>query len=184
MNMKAIAKPTSQPAERRALQHDRADLVGDGVKSVTGLDHRRLAVRLACRVRPSVALALTTLLLRFKLGIRVADFAPGTSCAAACSVLPAGRNSAPAPSACAPAVRIVHVAKHDRVSPGRPAGRPSALRRRAIWPVLALGVNPRRVDALHAVGAFFHHAAAAHGDFGIAHHLELRRVSSPGTAGN
>jgi len=32
-----------------------------------------------------------------------------------------------------------------------------------------------RVDALHAIGALFHHAAAAHSDFRIAQQLELRR---------
>ena len=31
-------------------------------------------------------------------------------------------------------------------------------------------------DALDAVGALFHDAAAAHGDVGIAHHLVLRRL--------
>ena len=32
------------------------------------------------------------------------------------------------------------------------------------------------VDALHAVGALFHHTAAAHAHIGIAHHLVLRRL--------
>src|SRR5258708_19968394 len=31
-------------------------------------------------------------------------------------------------------------------------------------------------DALHAIGAFFHDAAAAHGHVGIAHELELWRL--------
>src|SRR6185369_7926012 len=40
--------------------------------------------------------------------------------------------------------------------------------------IFALGINPVLVDALHAVCAFFHDPAAAHGHVGIAHHLVLR----------
>ena len=36
-----------------------------------------------------------------------------------------------------------------------------------------------RVDALHAVGALLHHAAAADRHVGVAHQLEARRVRSP-----
>src|SRR5580700_6155599 len=35
--------------------------------------------------------------------------------------------------------------------------------------IFFFGSDLRGVDALHAVGTFFHHAAAAHGDVGIAH---------------
>ena len=38
-----------------------------------------------------------------------------------------------------------------------------------------LRVDLRLVDALHAVGALFHHAAAAHGDVGVAPELQARR---------
>ena len=35
-------------------------------------------------------------------------------------------------------------------------------------PILALGVDARMVDALHAIGALLHDAAAAHGDVRVA----------------
>ena len=73
------------------------------------------------------------------------------------------------------AVRIVDVAEDDRV------GRAHRLARRhdlavANLATFALGLDARGVDALHAVGALLHHAAAADGDVGIALQLELRRV--------
>ena len=40
--------------------------------------------------------------------------------------------------------------------------------------ILFIGFDARPVDALHAVSAFFHDAAAADGHFRIAHELELR----------
>src|SRR6185295_15653649 len=43
--------------------------------------------------------------------------------------------------------------------------------------VLALGVDARRVDALHAVGALLHDAAEADADVGIA--LQLQRLGRP-----
>ena len=48
---------------------------------------------------------------------------------------------------------------------------PSAIFRSSLFRLDAM-----LIDALHAVRALFHHAAAAHGDIRIAHHLELRRV--------
>src|SRR5579862_8177369 len=41
--------------------------------------------------------------------------------------------------------------------------------------ILFFGLNLRRVDALHAVGALFHHAAAADGDVRIPHAVQARR---------
>ncbi len=43
-------------------------------------------------------------------------------------------------------------------------------------PVFPFRVHAALVDALHTVGALLHHAAAAHADVGIAHHLVLRRI--------
>src|SRR6267154_3538175 len=41
--------------------------------------------------------------------------------------------------------------------------------------ILLFGFDARVVDALHAISALLHHAAAADSDFGVAHELELRR---------
>jgi len=41
---------------------------------------------------------------------------------------------------------------------------------------LRFGIDAALIDALHAVGALFHDAAAAHADVRVAHHLVLRRV--------
>ena len=43
-------------------------------------------------------------------------------------------------------------------------------------PVLFLRGNARRGNALDTIGAFFHHPAPAHGDFGVVHRLEIRRL--------
>ena len=73
------------------------------------------------------------------------------------------------------AVRVVDVAEHDRV------GRARRLARRhhlavANLAIVELGRHARVVDALHAVGALLHHAAAADGDVGVALQLEAGRV--------
>ena len=75
-----------------------------------------------------------------------------------------------------PARRIVDVAEDDGLRRARRfAGRDDL--------AVADGARPRawpatcaRVDALHAVGALLHHAAAADGDVRVALHLERRRV--------
>src|ERR1700676_815093 len=73
------------------------------------------------------------------------------------------------------AVEVVGVAKHDGL---RRAG---GLASSYDFPVTDFAVllfcfDSRVVDALHAVGALFHDAAAAHGDFRIAQELERRRL--------
>src|SRR5262249_39937918 len=73
------------------------------------------------------------------------------------------------------AARIVEVAEHDRVSRAR------LLTRRLDLAVGYPAVPLLRfdlcgVDALHAVGAFLHHAAAANRDVGIPTELQARRV--------
>src|SRR5690606_12484287 len=70
------------------------------------------------------------------------------------------------------ALRIVQIAEHDRV--GRAdllAGRPDVAV--ADLPPFRLRIDPRLVDALHAVGALLHHAAAADRHVGIALRLQL-----------
>src|SRR6202171_2423133 len=71
------------------------------------------------------------------------------------------------------AVRSVEVAEDDGV---RRAGLLASRLQIAIFDggVGALGINTMLADALHAVGAFFHDAAAADRYIGIAHELELR----------
>src|SRR5829696_1923031 len=69
------------------------------------------------------------------------------------------------------AFRIVQVAEYDGVGRTRRGARGDD------FPVLdpavvPLGVLPRVVDPLHAVGALLHHAAAAHGDVRIAQRLQ------------
>ena len=74
------------------------------------------------------------------------------------------------------AVRIVQVAEHDRL--GR-AGLLAGGLDLAVADAAVLASRRRscaRVDALHAVGALLHDAAAAHRDVGIAPQLEARRV--------
>src|SRR6185369_14133937 len=73
------------------------------------------------------------------------------------------------------AVRIVHVAKHDRV------GRTNSLTRGddlavAHFPVLELCLDLRVLNALHAVSALLHDAATAHRYIRIAHQLISWRV--------
>src|ERR1700722_980735 len=73
-----------------------------------------------------------------------------------------------------PAVFVVNVAEFDGASrAGSLAGGDNL----AVFhlTVLFLGQDFCGVDALHAVGAFFHHAAAAHGDVRIAHAVQAGR---------
>src|SRR5262245_16316847 len=72
-------------------------------------------------------------------------------------------------------VRVVQVAEDDGV--GR-AGRGAGGYDLAVadLPILALGVDARVVDPLHAVRALLHDAAAPDGDVGVAQRLEVRRV--------
>src|ERR1700723_1082063 len=72
------------------------------------------------------------------------------------------------------AVRVIDIAENDRLR------RASALAgcddfAVAHFAVLLFGSNFCGIDALHAVRAFFHHAAAAYGDVGIAHAVEAGR---------
>src|SRR5208337_1016610 len=73
------------------------------------------------------------------------------------------------------AVRIVGVAENNSFGgAGRFAsGHDFAVADRA---ALLFRFDAPVVDALHAVGALFHDAAAAHGDFGISQEFELGRV--------
>src|SRR5208282_4981246 len=80
-----------------------------------------------------------------------------------------------------PAVWIVDVAEDDRV--GRTGLLAGSLQRAVFDFELAILANRRDFsvnavlgDALHAVGALFHDAAAAHADVGIAHQLVLRSL--------
>src|SRR3954462_3075455 len=71
--------------------------------------------------------------------------------------------------------RIVEIAEDDRVGrAGRGAGGDHFTVLDAA--VLALGVDARVVDALDAVGALLHHAAAADGHVRVAQRLEARRL--------
>src|SRR5579872_5472966 len=74
-----------------------------------------------------------------------------------------------------PAVGIVNVAEDDGLRRTRllASGDDFAVANRTI---LLFRLDFYRVDALHAVGAFFHHAAAAHADVGIAHAKQAGRL--------
>ena len=74
------------------------------------------------------------------------------------------------------AVGIVQVAEDDRLRRARrlAGGHDFAVADR---PVLLLGLDARGVDALHAVRALLHHAAAADRDVGIAQQLQRLGVS-------
>ena len=73
------------------------------------------------------------------------------------------------------AVRVVGIAKDDGL--GR-AGSFARGHNFAVgdWAILLFRLDARVVDALHAVRALFHNAAAAHGHFRIAQQLERRRL--------
>src|SRR5580658_10841797 len=72
------------------------------------------------------------------------------------------------------AVGIIDIAEDDRFrgASALAGGDDFAV---AHFAVLFFARDFRRVDALHAVGAFFHDAAAAYGDVGIAHSVEAGR---------
>src|SRR5581483_9129362 len=73
------------------------------------------------------------------------------------------------------AVRVIDVPKDDGV--GRARLLAGSLHLSILDRLLGpLGIDASLRDALHAVRAFLHYAAAAHGDIGIAHHLQLRRL--------
>ncbi len=101
----------------------------------------------------------------------------GRSCADASRARRGARSGGPCATACVTrAVRVVEVAEDDRV------GRAGLLAGGTISPsrsvaVLALGLDLRRLDPLHAVGALLHHAAEAHGDVGVV--LHLHRLGEP-----
>ena len=61
-------------------------------------------------------------------------------------------------------------------SDGQAAAHAVTISPSAIGRFLFLRLDARVVDALHAVGALFHDAAAAHRDFRIALQLERRRL--------
>src|SRR5258706_4672118 len=71
-------------------------------------------------------------------------------------------------------VLIVHVAEDDRIRRARLRARGGelAIADRAVF---FFRLDAALGNALHAVGALLHHAARAHADFRVAHHLELRR---------
>src|ERR1043165_1090429 len=73
------------------------------------------------------------------------------------------------------AVRVVEVAEDDGLGrAGLLAGRDDVA---VLHPLaLLLALDLRVLDALDAVAALLHHAARAHADFRVAHHLEVRRV--------
>ena len=165
-----------EPAARRAVASGRSTLILSvtDAERVARRDDRRLgrrrrAARDRVSRRPSCAGARGSRRLG-DLGVRVADAPPGRSCAAACSssassavVARLGLQLRDA------AVRVVEVAEDDRLASGRPPGRRSRSRRRgSAGPRFSASIFAP-VDALHAVGALLHHAAAAHRHVGVAH---------------
>src|SRR5260370_3476792 len=72
-------------------------------------------------------------------------------------------------------VGIIGVAEDDglRRAGGLAGGEDFAI---ADGTILLFGFDARAVDALHAIGALLHHAAAAHGNLRVAHQLELWRL--------
>src|SRR5438094_10002825 len=68
------------------------------------------------------------------------------------------------------ALRIVHVAKNDRLDRAhlRTRGNDLSVTDRAFFKFSSYA---RRVDALNAIGAFFHHAARTHSHVGIFYQL-------------
>ena len=69
------------------------------------------------------------------------------------------------------AVRVVEIAEDDGLGGTRLLARGHNVAI-ANLPAFPFGIDLRFVDALHAVGALFHHAAAAHADVGVAAQLE------------
>ena len=101
---------------------------------------------------------------------------PDTSCAAACSARRAARSCALRPAAARRGSSGSFRSPNTIASAGQ-----------ACWHAVLISpsrtgrssfsdVDLRRVDPLHAVGALLHHAAAAHGDVGVAPQLQARRV--------
>src|SRR5688572_23869516 len=73
------------------------------------------------------------------------------------------------------ALRIVQIAEHDRF------GWAHGLARGLDFPVsdppaIFFRFDARGADALHAIRAFFHDAAAAYGDVGVASDRQARRI--------
>src|SRR5215510_10978629 len=152
----------------------------------------RLLSSLMCRSSSPLALRLwlTPLLRRRQLGIRVAQFC---QIRRARSGVQLGQQTIvqwvtlePGD----PAVRVVEIAEDD--CPGRArrlaGGDHIAVADAAI---LLLRLDARGVDALHTIGAFFHHAACAHRDVRVAQPLQaggliigvLEKIKTPDLVG-
>src|SRR5438309_1994380 len=164
----------NEPTGRgRPLQHDGADLVGHGPEGVTGFDHRGSSVR-DFDVVHSVCHDLAAL--RFQFGFGVTNFGKVGSTGTRVQI----RQQPVVAILRFPfrdlAVRVIDVAKRDGarraglLAGGLQLASVLALIDLAIF---ALSINAALVDALYAVGAFLHDAAAAHADIGIPHHLVL-----------
>jgi hypothetical protein len=169
---KAIAKPTNQPARGvRGVRTMRADLVGDRLEGVPRpMTGGSAPAGGAAGSAPTPAIG----------PVRACPPpSPGSGCAPrqvgrarlGVQLGRAGRSCARRALERDAALRVVDVAEDDRLRSGRPAGRRSRPRRRGsavlVWrPRCAPG------DALHAVGALLHDAAAAHRHVGVAHQLQ------------
>ena len=161
------------PSERRpARQDDRADLVGDGREGMARRDDRRTRPRRRRRVR----------FLRRRSGLR--HLSSGLSSVMAARYVVLGlvfSSCSRAYSRCFglqrrdAALRIVQVAEDDRF------GRADRLARGLHFAVLnaaavLLGFDARGADALHAIRALLHDAAAADRHIGIASDRQARRL--------
>ena len=188
----------ADPAEREPLRkRDLRDRLGDRLEVVTRQDHRRLLQRhgsmkcsgpLACPPRRSLASCVVSWCpptiglcgsarIRILHGREIRRARPRVEIFEHRVVARARLELGDA------AVGIVDVAEDDRLGRAhRLAGRHDfAVANVAIF---ALRLDARGVDALHAVGALLHDAAAADGDVGVALQLELRRVPVLDTAGS
>ena len=168
------------PAARRLRREDdRADLVGDRAEGVPGLDDRRRAARLAAGaslgsttaiVRAAVSISGFGIRRRGQVGrprprVQLVE-QPVVARLVLAAARPGSSGSLMSPKTIASRGTGLLAGGHDLAVADRA--------------VLALRASiSRRVDALHAVGALLHHAAAADRHVGVAPELERSASSSP-----
>ena len=177
----ADPRPTVKPAnqnERRLLgEDDGGDLIGDRAEGIARSDDlfRPPADRLP-RGSSAMAYALD-LRIRIAQGRQIRGARPRVEVGQQCVIPFIGFQLGHA------AVLVVDIAEDDRL--GRASGLAGGLDLAiADLAVLLLGIDFGGVDALHAVRAFFHDAAAAHRDIGIVQQLQAGRFEIADTGRN
>ena len=157
---KSCARPDHRVVENRC-----------GRPGVTGLRHLSARSR-SSRRGPAACRAHGRI--RRQRRVRVAHRAPGRWCAAGCSARPAARSCAGSP--CSLATRLFGSLRLPKVIAcvGQAGWQAVTISPSRIARSSRLACDARRVDALHAVGALLHHAAAAHRDVRVA--LQLQRL--------